>query len=1161
MSSKLAIDDLTKQRQFTASSPEHSSWVRANAGSGKTFVLARRVIRLLLSGVEPSKILCLTFTKAAAAEMSERVFDTLAGWTALSDEALGETLVDIMTVPATPKDITNARKLFAKAVETPGGLKIQTIHAFCERLLHLFPAEANVSGNFEVLDDNQKAQLVEAAERDVLINAFEEPHGTLAGIVKTILAHRSDFAYRNGLAAFLEQADKITPWIEAIGGAGNLHSTLTNFFGLKDGDTIATINATILNASYFSTDDLQHLKMQLDGASPSFQKHGALIGEFLQEADPASRLELYKTLFFTLSGSPRSPKSFASSAIFKEWPSLEDKLFREQERITELDNKKAALETIEATVALFNFGFAVHDTYLAKKTRQGLLDFDDLIEKTVELLKIPDAAQWVHYKLDRGIDHILIDEAQDTSPRQWEIISHLADEFFVGDSARRLNRTVFAVGDEKQSIYSFQGASPKWFEDMRQHFQNLADGANTPFETIPLSLSFRSTGDILGAVDLVFGRDGMKENLTSDYTDHQAARLSQPGFVELWPVFAQPEKPRHDDDWWKPLDEMPEGSAEAKLAEQLATKIASMIRGGTRLEGTGRTIKPGDILVLTRKRGPQVDLINQALKAKGLPVAGADRLKLTDSIAVLDLIALAEFVLLSEDDLALAGILKSPLIGMSEENLLTLSNGRKSTLWDALYVRAQKDEEPYFAAYKKLNYWRNSADISPPFDFFMQVLAEGKGRLEFSKRLGRETSEILDAFLQEVITFEQANIPTLQGFVEWFKAGSTTIKRDMEAAGEDIRVMTVHGSKGLEAPIVFLIDTGVPVHSSHVPEILGLGDKGSAPFIWKKGSKDATDEEKLAIEVLNQEAKAEYYRLLYVAMTRARDRLYVLSTGDKEGKQKKDGWFDVIYNALSQDQHFREVIDQGGKSFGWRWQSSNLPALSAVEEEVSSRQSTEQPSWLLTPASPCHPQVTALSPSRAGGEIDDAATLSIDTSSVASDPLVAIEPRLRGVLLHRLLERLPDVNSSVQLKSADLFLKANLPTARNDAVEALRSEVFGLLENPNLHWIFDASNAKSEVPILANLTLGGKSYSVRGEIDRLIVTEDEVHIVDYKTNRKVPETVEGIPAQYIRQLALYREVLKPLYPNKTIKTALIWTKNKTIMDLPGEMLDQSLARL
>ena len=238
-----------------------------------------------------------------------------------------------------------------------------------------------------------------------------------------------------------------------------------------------------------------------------------------------------------------------------------------------------------------------------------------------------------------------------------------------------------------------------------------------------------------------------------------------------------------------------------------------------------------------------------------------------------------------------------------------------------------------------------------------------------------------------------------------------------------------------------------------------------------------------------------------------------------------------------------------------------MPALSAVEEEVSSRQLTEQPSWLLTPASPCHPQVTALSPSRAGGEIDDAATLSIDTSSVASDPLVAIEPRLRGVLLHRLLERLPDVNSSVQLKSADLFLKANLPTARNDAVEALRSEVFGLLENPNLHWIFDASNAKSEVPILANLTLGGKSYSVRGEIDRLIVTEDEVHIVDYKTNRKVPETVEGIPAQYIRQLALYREVLKPLYPNKTIKTALIWTKNKTIMDLPGEMLDQSLARL
>lgn len=1154
MKAILAIDDTAKERQATASEPRNSVWVGANAGSGKTTVLARRVIRLLLSGVNPEKILCLTFTKAAAAEMSERVFDELAKWAIMPDALLFRTISNLADKPPRDTELQEARRLFARALETPGGLKIQTIHAFCERLLHQFPMEANVAGHFEVLDDVAKEHLLAEAERDMLLEAAKKPGGEIASALSQAIAYASDTGYRKALQAIVARQRVISTWLSASGGVAGAVLSLRGFYNLNANATLAGLEEQMLSSPDFQAVYFEGLRQELQASSVKFQKMGKIAETILSHQPFSSRVVALKDFFFTQKGDPRKHASIASKEILEAFPDLAERIDREQERLCDLLDKQKALATLDATQALLTLGSCVAEGYTAKKAATGMMDFDDLIEKAASLLEKPDAAAWVHFKLDQGLDHILVDEAQDTSPRQWDVIKHLGDEFFTGMSARSTGRTLFAVGDEKQSIYSFQGASPEWFSRMKTHFKNQAQGASKPFCEVPLSLSFRSTKDILYAVDLVFKSPVVANKLTDNYVPHAAARQNQPGYVELWPPIAKPEEEDHKGAWWEPLDRLSEKSEKAQLADKIAGTIKTMLDGRKRLEGTGRQITAGNILILTRKRGAQVDAINRALKAQGIAVAGSDRLKLMDNIAVLDLLALSDFVLLSEDDLALAGLLKSPLIGLGEEALFELAHDRRGTVWNELFIRAQKGEAPYHAAYNILNRWRQEADFVPPYDFFLRVLSRDKGRQAFLSALGQETNEVIEAFLTEVQTFEQNEVPTLQGFVTWFRTGAVEIKRDMETARDEVRVMTVHGAKGLEAPIVFLVDGGVPYHASHQPEVLGLGEDGDAPFIWKRGEPHRTraQEESLARE--KADALAEYYRLLYVAMTRARDRLYVVTTGDKKGQTQVEGWFSTIFQALTNDENCTAHLDEAGNPVFWRWQVSEPVDLEVPEDKDTHTTPYKAPEWLLTEAPAPPPSHKTLTPSRAGSALDEDEPTGIGHGD---NDLVGLLPMERGILMHRLLERLPTLSSNLWDQTANTYLENALPGLASGTRRKMIDEVINVLDNDPCHQLFYEGEARSEVPVDGNVMISGQTHRVRGEIDRLVITDDHVHIVDFKTNRDVPQHQAGVPKTYIRQLALYRAILTPLFPDRPIIASLLWTKGPHLMQLDQATLDHA----
>lgn len=1156
MNNTLTIDDTVRRRQATASNPALSAWVGANAGSGKTYVLSRRVIRLLLEGADPSKILCLTFTKAAAAEMSERVFDALAKWTTIDDTKLHKEIFDLTGTAQKEEKLREARRLFAKALETPGGLKIQTIHAFCERLLHQFPVEANVAGHFEVLNDVSKEQLLRAAKRDVLLEAADNPTGIIAKSLSDAIAYASDMEFGKVLHSFLAKQHILFEWIEEAGGLSGAIDELRDHFNLGDNDTLAGLVEQMLELPNFPTDYMESLRQELAASSVKFQAQSAHAAIILSKASVAERHRAIMAFFFTKEKEAKKLNSVASKDIIKTFADLEVRLAQEQERLLELMDRQKAVHTIEATRALLTLGSAVTQAYTAQKSTTGMMDFDDLINKSAHLLEKPDAAAWVHYKLDQGLDHILVDEAQDTSPRQWDVIKHLADEFFSGEGARSINRTLFAVGDEKQSIYSFQGASPEKFGEMRGHFKARAQNAEKRFEKVDLSLSFRSTADVLGAVDLVCGDDVIKNHLTDDYVDHTAARQNQPGFVELWAPFVKRPKAVHDGPWWQPMDQLGEKSEQVRLAEKVAGTIKTMLDTSERLAGTGALITAGDILILTRKRGAQVDAINRALKAHSIAVAGSDRLKLMDSIAILDLLALADFVLLSEDDLALAGLLKSPLVGLTEDDLFTLAHGRKGTLWNELFIRGQKADPRFVGAYEKLNIWRREADFIPPYDFFLRVLSRDHGRAAFLQALGRETDEVLEAFLTEVQTYEQTEVTTLQGFVSWFRNGAVEIKRDLEAARDEVRVMTVHGAKGLEAPIVFLIDGGTPVHPTHQSNLLGLGEDGTAPYIWKRTSEFKTKAQAESIAREDALSMAEYYRLLYVAMTRARDRLYIASTASEKGEPPKRGWFEITHAALAQHNHTTPRVDDNGEIIAWRWQLSAPNPVVAQENQDSFEAKIDKPDWLTVRASPPASAIQSLAPSRAGGGYDES-----ESATTTDSTLADIEPIKRGLLMHRLLERLPSVEAPQREHTAMRYLASNLPDIDPFVHTLMTKEVLAVLDSPHTAPLFAATNTQCEVPVYGTLTINGNTYKVRGEIDRLIITDDSVHLIDYKTNRAVPDQPSKAPQAYVKQLALYRALLMPLFPNQTIKASLLWTNGPLIMPLNEDQLTKALETL
>ena len=731
MSSTRQIPEAARVRQVAAADPERSVFVSANAGSGKTHVLVQRVINLLLRGVAPEKILCVTFTKAAAANMATRVFDTLAEWTSFDDDALDARIK--LATGKTPDALqrARARRLFAAALETPGGLKVQTIHAFCTRLLHQFPFEADVAARFEVLDEATTAQLLNQLTLVVLLEGATNPDSPLGKALEIAIAAAADTTFKEVIAETIGKRDLITQWITRAGGVQQAIDELTRTFDLAPGDNIATVEADYFAASDMAQSEWPAL-IEIFSAGSKTDKERAHSLSAARRSSGRERLENYLDVFCTDSRTPRG--SIVTRKIADAAPQLAVRLKAEQERVCKLLAREFALRARDRSAALITVAAEVIERYRREKERRGLLDYEDLIDKALTLLRDASskstAAAWVLYKLDLGIDHVLVDEAQDTSDKQWEIIKILVAEFLPGGARENVRRTLFAVGDEKQSIFSFQGAVPHKFAEMRVHFDALHKKSDAVFATEKLDYSFRSAAGILNAVDIVFKQPEAFRGLTVDptWTVHQALPDALPGEVEVWDLTIPNKSDLDKEGWDAPFDTTSETSPSVKLAAKIARTVKGWIADGTR---------PGEVLILVRQRGPMFEAVIRALKHAQIEVAGADRLVLTEHIAIMDLLVLGDALLLADDDLALATVLKSPLFGLDDEHLYKLAYQRKSSLHSALRAKAGEDAA-YGAAAAALDVLAQKARTSSPFEFYAHVLGAQKGRARILSRLGTE---------------------------------------------------------------------------------------------------------------------------------------------------------------------------------------------------------------------------------------------------------------------------------------------------------------------------------------------------------------------------------------------------------------------------------------
>ena len=1133
------IPESARTRQVAAANPERSVFVSANAGSGKTHVLAQRVINLLLGGEDPAKMLCITSTKAAAANMAKRVFDTLAAWTALDDAALDARIAASTGKPSGPAQRARARRLFATALETPGGLKVQTIHAFCTRLLHQFPFEADVAASFDVLDEAATAQMLNDLTLQVMLEAAAKPDGALGRALATAITSAADVTFKEVIAEAIGKRDIIESWVRRAGCLEPAIAELSRQFTLEPSDTLEAIEKDYISASLIPQSEWPIL---MEFVASSDRQSDKDIADRLAGARAAGRdgIASYLQIFCTKTLERR--KNVLTSNFAQANPEWAERLAAEQDRVCTLVAKEFAVKACDRSAALITVAATVLERYRKEKDRRGLLDYEDLIDKVLALFR-ETSARWVLYKLDLGINHVLVDEAQDTSHKQWEIIRAIVEEFLPGGSRDNTRRTVFVVGDEKQSIFSFQGAVPLAFAENRERFRRLHEKSDAPFGVEKLEYSFRSGAFLLQAVDTVFRRPEAFQGLTSDpeWTVHQALPDAAPGEVEIWDIVAPDEKDDAKEGWDAPFDKTTETSPAIKLARRIGRTVKRWCAHSTR---------PHEVLILVRQRGALFEAIIRALKRENIAVAGADRLVLTEHIAIMDLLVLGDALLLPQDDLALANVLKSPLFGLSEEQLFALAYGRKGPLRAVLRAKAAEDAA-FAAASAALDELADKTRTLPPFAFYAHVLGALGGRKRFLERLGVEAADPLDEFLNLALEYERRETASLQGFLAWVRAAQSEVKRDMEMARDEVRVMTVHGAKGLEAKNVILADsTTTRPEGAYPPRLLTAPVAGAAAgteaLIWAVAKdKDAGPMADARTRALDA-ARDEYRRLLYVAMTRAAERLVVCGT---KGVNKVPAgcWHQLVRDALEGECVSEPADDGEGEVL--RYRKGETPEPAGARIEAAPAQTISLPAWLTTPAPAEKPALSRVTPSGAGEEESARPTAAAGVAAAL----------LRGALAHRLLQSLPELPPERRARAAEDFLARRGQDLTEAERKAIVDEVMAVIADARFAPLF-APGSRAEVPIVGKVEIGGKAIRVSGQIDRLAVTQDAVLIADFKTNRPAPRRIEDVPTAYVRQLALYRAVLAKLYPGRPIRAALIWTEVPDIMELSAATLGSALAQ-
>ena len=1117
----MTTSEATRQ-QIRASDPDTSTWLSANAGSGKTKVLTDRVARLLLNGTLPERILCLTYTKAAANEMQNRLFSRLGSWSMMSDTELRENLLllGLSDSNINEKYLSNSRRLFAQAVETPGGLKIQTIHSFCSSMLRRFSLEARVSPSFTEMDGRVGKKI----RFEVLENIAERN----ADMFDKFTTHFSGTEIDSILLEIIKHKETLGKYM----GSEEIKKILNIPVNIKN--KIDTVKLTFPEKNEELRELTSFIKLTIKVLGKQSQAMQALATKLSNLNLVKPGIEDINILFdcFLYKNGP----NFSPQAKYKSIPTkkAQEALGEDLSKLRKLMGKVAItlemqlkLKSFEKTNALHLFSVKFLETLEREKEMRGLLDFDDLILKTINLLKNPAFANYILYRLDGGIDHILVDEAQDNSPKQWEIIRLLTQDFVSGESARaELNRTIFAVGDKKQSIYSFQGADPNSFDSMQEYFSIALGAISKNIQPLNLLHSFRSSKPILNLVDASF-KDIFFERV-NDKPSHLPFKENLPGKVDLWD-WINDEKDEYDTLWYDPVDTIGKKHHSIKLANKIAEKIHNLIdyeqiiqvdSSKTSSEVSTRRIEPADFLILVQTRSTLFHEIIRSCKQFNLPIAGTDRLDLMKELGVKDLISLLSYLVTPEDNLSLAEVLRSPLCNLSEDSLFKLAYSRKNL---HLYEVLNKRKEEFYEVWEMLNDLRNKVDYMRPYEILECILTLHNGRRKFVSRLGSEVEEVLDVLLEQAIEYERTEVPSVTGFLLWISQENTTVKRSLHASENKIRIMTVHGAKGLEAPIVILPDTG-PKKNTLRDEILTL--KGCP--IWKANSEKRSLSEQNFIDKVQEQQALEELRLLYVSITRAESWLIICGSGSLPNPTNPC-WYQLLEQGMTKLNAQINKVDTGKKLTHLEW-----PNKLHKKNSSSKKIPAKLPNWLTTNAPKASDRITSISPSKLG----------LNKSIIGPETEKSNEQILsEGSGLHLLLEHLPKVSfDSYQEKARDLLSGFNPST-----ISSLTKKVIQILNNKDLNYIFH-SKSFPEVTISAKFEFL-KNQKVIGVVDRLVFMPHYILAVDFKSNIRVPENINNVPIGILQQMGAYQEILKKIYPDTPIQTAILWTEKEHLMKL------------
>ncbi len=1125
--------------QLQASNPAVSAFVSASAGSGKTKLLTDRILRLMLGGTPPGRIQCLTFTKAAAAEMAVRLQRRLGEWVTLDDAHLDAQLVDL-EVRRSAEMRAAARSLFAQVLDLPGGMRISTIHAFCQSLLRRFPLEAAISPQFRLIEATDEALTLDRAREGVIATADPAALAVLAGLTSV--------RELSGLVRALHDYPGRTQVVAAL-PEWQLRDAVRRLLDVQwpDLDMLMAAAVTVPNEPALA----EALRQVAAHGSDKAKGIVAPMLDWLAAAH-AGRTDTWHHWTGGLlikAGPPRQANGFVKKELNQRHPTITPLIQAEQERVLAIHDQRGAVLAADATLAMLAVTLPVLRAYQSAKDYAGTVDYADLIDRTSRLLVDPGAG-WVLYKLDGGIDHLLLDEVQDTAPAQWQIAHRLTDEFFAGLGTRGDGppRTFFAVGDPKQSIYSFQGAEPDEFSRSRAEMEARVGASGTVWRDVTLDVSFRSGTPVLALVDAVFA-DAIARAGVADAgpLQHFADRAGQAGRVELWPLVPAPDK--SEPDMWDPADRTaaaPDGMT--RLADAIAAWIAGLLEGGTMLESRERPLQPGDFLILVRRRTDFNGALVSGLKTRGIPVAGLDQIALLEQLAVLDLLALLDAVLLPQDDLAVACVLTSPLGGLSDDSLMALSlpGGalRRHSLWDTLRDRHAEQPE-WAAAWHFLRTVQSRADYVTPHALLTEALGVLGGRARLLARLGPDAAEPIDELLAAALMHAASNAHSLQGFLHWVRRSAATVKRETGGAGGLVRIMTVHGAKGLQAPVVILPDTtGLPQQRDPVTWVK---DGDIHIPLWKA-------RKELSCAALDGYRKAfrdaemrEQNRLLYVALTRAEDRLVICGWALRN-TPRPETWYSLVQRGFSGLSTVTEpsLLPWDGDIIVHAGAQTAAPKPERATEDYAGSAS---PAWAGRPGAwaaappPAEPALPVpLAPSRpegaAFGPVPRAASPLIGGSALYQ----------RGRLVHTLLQHLPDLEPHAWEGAIAAHLRRQdmMPGDR----AALTRQVLAVLTHPELAPAF-GPGARAEQP-LTGVVAG---QIVTGIVDRLAVTDNAIWIVDYKTGRAAPTDVADTPIRYLRQLAAYRSVLRDVYPGLPVRPVLVWTDSGQVVTISGVLLD------